>query len=305
MAGFILRRLLLALAVAATISVISFTLIRLSGDLAQALAGPSAGAAEVEAVRKAYGLDKPLPVQYVEWLGGLVRGDLGQSYYFRKPVMELLSASLPVTATLGISALTIALVLGTALGIAAALRQGSWIDYGAQLIALLGQAVPTFWLSLMLIVLFGLILQWTPISGGEGFEKFTLPAIVLGIYSMPAILRLIRAGMLEVMRTDYIRTARAKGLRPSTIIVRHALRNAIAPVVALAAVQLGLLLGGSVVVETVFTLHGVGYLAWESILRSDFPVVQAIVLLLSFAYILLTMLADILNAVIDPRLRVG
>lgn len=305
MAGFILRRLLLALAVAATISVISFTLIRLSGDLAQALAGPSAGAAEVEAVRKAYGLDKPLPVQYVEWLGGLVRGDLGQSYYFRKPVMELLSASLPVTATLGISALTIALVLGTALGIAAALRQGSWIDYGAQLIALLGQAVPTFWLSLMLIVLFGLILQWTPISGGEGLEKFTLPAIVLGIYSMPAILRLIRAGMLEVMRTDYIRTARAKGLRPSTIIVRHALRNAIAPVVALAAVQLGLLLGGSVVVETVFTLHGVGYLAWESILRSDFPVVQAIVLLLSFAYILLTMLADILNAVIDPRLRVG
>jgi peptide/nickel transport system permease protein len=165
--------------------------------------------------------------------------------------------------------------------------------------------MPSFWFALLLILWFGVQLRWLPISGSDTWANFVLPAIALGYYAAPAIMRLTRAGMIEVLDADYIRTARAKGLAPMSVVFKHALRNAVIPVVALAAVQLGFVLGGSVVIETVFALHGLGYLAWESILQNDFPVVQAIVMLIAVIYVLLTLVADLANAWLDPRIRIA
>jgi peptide/nickel transport system permease protein len=256
-------------------------------------------------VRKQYGLDRPLPVQYGSWLARTVKGDLGESLFFRKPVFELVKERLPVTMTLGVLAMGFALALAVPLGILAALRPNSWIDRIALFVAVIGQAMPSFWFALLLIVWLGVGLRWLPISGSDTWLHFVMPTIALGYYAMPAIMRLVRAGMIEVLESDYIRTARAKGLGGPTIIFKHALRNAVIPVVALAAVQLGVVLGGSVVIETVFALHGLGFLAWESINQNDLPVVQAVILLLSVIYIALTLLADLANAWLDPRLRVA
>lgn len=304
MLAYLAKRLFVALLVALTVSIITFSLLHLSGDLAQSLAGPSATAADVEQVRKAYGLDRPLPVQYAEWIGKAVRGDLGESFFLKVPVSELIADRLPITLTLGICALAFALVLSLPLGVLAAVRPDSWIDRCALALSVLGQALPSFWFALILIIVFGLKLRWLPVSGNATWEHFVLPAVALGYYATPAFMRLTRAGMLEVLASDYIRTARAKGLRTTSVLFKHALRNAIIPVVAVAAVQFGFMLGGSIVIESVFSLHGVGHLGWEAISRADFPVVQAIVLILACIYVVLTLLADMLNAVLDPRIRV-
>jgi peptide/nickel transport system permease protein len=256
-------------------------------------------------VRKAYGLDRPLPLQYLDWLGRAALGDFGESLYFRSPVAALIAERLPTTLLLGGMALGFALLLSIPLGVVAALRPNSLLDRLALTIAVVGQAMPSFWFALLLVLLFGLTLKWLPISGSESWAHFVMPAVALGYYATPAIMRLTRAGMIEVLGADYIRTARAKGLRTPTVLFKHALRNAIVPVVSLAAVQLGFMLGGSVVIETVFAMHGLGYLAWESISHNDFPVVQAIVLLISLFYIVLTFLADLLNGWLDPRLRLA
>lgn len=301
---YILRRLSLALAVAFTVSVVSFMLLRLSGDPAAALAGESASAQDIEFVRKKYGLDKPLVIQYAEWASHAIRGDFGESAFFKKEVKEILSDRMWVTLGLGGMALCFAVVVAIPLGVAAAIRPNSWLDRVALTIAVFGQAMPSFWFGLVLIIVFGVTLRWFPISGSDTLAHMVMPAVALGYYATPAIMRLTRAGMLEVLASDYIRTARAKGLRPWTVLFKHGLRNAIIPVVSLASVQFGFMLGGSVVIETVFAIHGVGFLAWESIRRSDLPVVQAIVLMLSIIYVLLNLLSDILNGVLDPRIRV-
>lgn len=301
---YILRRLSLALAVAFTVSVVSFMLLRLSGDPAAALAGESASAQDIEFVRKKYGLDKPLVIQYAQWASHAIRGDFGESAFFKKEVKEILSDRMWVTLGLGGMALCFAVVVAIPLGVAAAIRPNSWLDRVALTIAVFGQAMPSFWFGLVLIIVFGVTLRWFPISGSDTLAHMALPAIALGYYATPAIMRLTRAGMLEVLASDYIRTARAKGLRPWTVLFKHGLRNAIIPVVSLASVQFGFMLGGSVVIETVFAIHGVGFLAWESIRRSDLPVVQAIVLMLSIIYVLLNLLSDVLNGVLDPRIRV-
>jgi len=303
MLEFLLRRVVLALAVAFAVSIIAFSLLRLSGDLAQELAGANATALDVQLLREAYGLDRPLWAQYLQWAGQVLRGDLGRSVFFDEPVADLLAARLPVTMRLGAFALVLALVVAIPLGILAAMRPGTWVDRIALGTALVGQAMPTFWFALLLIVVFGVKLRWLPVSGNDSWRHFILPAVTLAYFAMPALMRLTRAGMLEVMSADYIRTARAKGLRPSSIILKHALRNAIIPVVSVAAVQLGFMLGGSIVVESIFALHGVGYLGWISVQRADFPVVQAIVLVLSLVFVMLTLLADLLNAKLDPRMR--
>ena len=304
MLAYCAKRTIVALLVALTVSVISFALLHLSGDLAQALAGPSATAADVAQVREAYGLDRPIVVQYGDWIARAVRGDFGESFFLKVPVGELIADRLPVTLTLGICALVFALALSLPLGVAAAVKPNSWLDRLALGLAVLGQALPSFWFALILIIVFGLKLRWLPVSGSSTWQHFVLPAIALGYYATPAFMRLTRAGMLEVLASDYIRTARAKGLRTMSVLFKHALRNAIIPVVAVAAVQFGFMLGGSIVIESVFSLHGVGYLGWEAISRADFPVVQAIVLILACIYVLLTLLADMLNAVLDPRIRV-
>ncbi len=304
MLRFALRRLGVAIAVAFTVSLACFLLLHLSGDLATSIAGPEATAAQIEAVRKQYGLDRPLVTQFADWLWHAVQLDFGRSYYFQDRVIDLIASRLPVTMILGGLALAFALIVAIPLGVIAAIRRDSWIDRLALVIAVLGQAMPSFWFGLTLIIVFSVQLRWLPASGADSWQGFVLPVVALGYYATPAIMRLTRTGMLDVLGSDYIRTARAKGLRTGTIMFKHALRNAIIPVIALAAVQLGFMLGGSLVIEAVFSLHGLGYLAWEAIARNDYPVMQAIVLILASIYILLTLGADLLNAAIDPRIRV-
>jgi ABC-type dipeptide/oligopeptide/nickel transport system permease component len=300
---FIVRRLIVALLVAATVMTLAFVLTRLSGDLAISIAGPGATQADIDAVRKAYGLDRPLLVQFFDWAVRAATGDLGQSYFFKMPVAALIGERMPVTLTLGLVGLVIALTISLPLGILAAVRENTALDRFVQVVALLGQAMPSFWLGLVLMITFGLQLGWLPISGADSWQGFIMPGIVLAFSAIPALTRLTRAGMIQAMASDYIRTARAKGLSRASILLKHALRNAAIPVVAIAAVQLGFMLGGSIVIEQVFALHGVGFLAWESIGKNDFPVVQAVVLVLAVIYVALTMLADLMNAVLDPRLR--
>jgi peptide/nickel transport system permease protein len=303
MLRFLLRRLVLALLVALTVLSLSFALTRLAGDLATAIAGPNATAADVEAVRTAYGLDRPVLAQFADWAVRAAHGDFGQSFFFKEKVATLIADRLPITGTLGLTAIAIALGVALPLGILAAVRQNTWIDRLATSLALFGQAMPTFWFGLILMIVFGLKLGWLPVSGTGTWQHYVMPGVVLAFTAIPALMRLTRTGMIEVLASDYIRTARAKGLRARTVVLRHALRNAAIPVVSIAAVQLGFMLGGSVVIEQVFALHGVGYLAWESISKNDYPVVQAVVLVLACIYVLLTLFADLLNAFLDPRLR--
>jgi len=302
---YFVKRCLVALLVAITVSIISFALLHLSGDLAQALAGPAATAADVAHVRESYGLDRPLPRQYFDWASRAVHGDFGESFFTRERVGTLISERLPITLRLGLTALCIAIIFSIPLGIIAAVRPNSWIDRTALVLSVFGQAMPSFWFGLLLIIVFGLKLRWLPVSGTGGWEYYVMPSIALAYYSMPAFMRLIRAGMIEVLASDYIRTARAKGLRMPAVLFKHALRNAMLPVVAVTAVQLGFALGGSIVIESVFSLHGVGHLGWEAISRADFPVVQAIILVLACIYIVLTLIADLTNAFLDPRIRVA
>lgn len=303
MLRFFLRRFAVAVAVALTVLTLAFLLTRVSGDLAISIAGPNATAEDVEAIRIAYGLNRPLYVQYFDWLGRALQGDFGESYFFRDRVSNLIASRMPVTITLGLVGLAVALVVSLPLGILAAVREGSWVDRLVGLVAMIGQAMPSFWLGLVLMIVFGLQLAWLPISGNDEWQGYIMPGVVLAFSAIPSLTRLTRSGMIEALASDYIRTARAKGLTRLSILVKHGFRNAAIPVVSIAAVQLGFMLGGSVVIETIFALHGVGFLAWESISKNDFPVVQAVVLVLAIIYIGLTLLADLLNAVLDPRLR--
>ncbi len=301
---YTIRRLGLAVLVAIVVSLVSFMLIRISGDPAIALAGENASAEEIEYVRKQYGFDRPLIIQYLDWGYRALRGDFGESPYFNQPVTTVIGDRIGVTMTLGLCALTFAVVLSLPMGVLAATRPNTWIDRIALSISVIGQAMPSFWFGLIMIIFFGVMLRWLPISGSSSWAHFVMPTIALGYYATPAFMRLTRSGMLEVLASDHIRTARAKGLRWPKILYKHALRNAIIPVVALAAVQAGFMLGGSFIIESVFAIHGIGLLALQSIARSDLPVVQAILLLLSMIYVFLTFISDLLNAFLDPRIRV-
>lgn len=302
---YTLKRLALAALVAFAVSVLAFVLVRLTGDVAIAIAGEGARAEDIAAVRQQYGLDRPLAVQYVEWLGRTLKGDFGQSLYFKTPVTELIGDKIQTTALLALLSIAFALIVSIPLGVMAAVWQNSWIDRLCLGLAVAGQALPNFFFALCLIMVFSIGLGWLPVSGADSWWHFIMPTVALGYYVTPPFMRLVRAGMIEVLNADYIRTARAKGLPPTTVVLRHALRNALVPVVALTAVQLGFLLGGSIVIETVFALDGLGYLAYQAIAQKDFPVIQAVLLMLSVAYVLLTLGADLVNAWLDPRIRVG
>ena len=280
-------------------------MIRAAGDPAIAMAGEGASAEDIEFIRIQFGFDKPLLFQYLVWFTGILRGDFGVSTYFALPVVELLAERLPITLSLGLAALIFSILLAVPLGILAAIYANSIVDRIALFISVSGQALPNFWFALVLILLLSVMLPLLPPSGNENWYNFIMPTLVLGYYSTPAIMRLTRSGMLEVLNADYIRTARAKGLSPLRVILKHALRNAIIPVVGLAAVQFGYMLGGSIIIESIFALHGIGQLAWESIARADFPTMQAIVLVLSLIYVGLNLIGDLINAWLDPRIRVG
>ena len=305
MLGYITKRLGLAVLVAMTVSIIAYMLLYLSGDPALAIAGEGARQADIDMVRKTYGFDQPIIVQFGNWVLKLISGDLGTSIYFKTDVGPLIFSKLVTTMLLALYALAFALLISVPLGVIAAIYKNSWIDRLCLAVAVVGQAMPNFFFALILIMLFSISWRMLPVSGSDTWQHFVMPAITLGYYAAPAFMRLIRAGMIEVLEADYIRTARAKGLPTRTVVFKHALRNAIVPVVALAAVQLGFLLGGSIVIETIFALDGLGYLAYQSITHKDFPVTQVIVLLLSVIYILLTLASDIANAWLDPRIRVA
>lgn len=304
MGRFLARRLLVTILVVLVTSIVAFSLVHLSGDPAAAMAGEGASHQDVEAIRRLYGFDRPLPVQYAAWLGKILTGEFGRSYYLRESVVQVLAEHAPITATLGLLALGFALLLAIPLGVLAGLHRGRAIDRLAAGVAVTGQAAPSFLLALLLIYIFGVWLHWLPISGNGTPLHYVLPAVTLGYYAAPALLRLTRSGMIEVLQSDHVRTARAYGLAGWRVVIRHALRSAIIPVVSLAAVQLGFMLGGSIVVEAVFSLKGLGQLAWESIQRSDIEVIQAILLVTALVYALLTLLADLLNALLDPRMRI-
>lgn len=298
------KRTVVAFLILIVVSALTFSLSHLSADPALTIAGEQASDDDIEAVRKLYGFDRPVYEQYVNWLGRAVRGDFGESYHYKQRVFDMISERIGRTMLLGTLAILFALAIAIPLGTLAAMRPNSILDRFALLIAVFGQALPTFWFALMMIIVFGVWWRWLPISGHDAWENYVMPTIALGYYATPALMRLTRAGMIEVLASDYIRTARAKGLSPVSVMFKHALRNAIIPVVALAAVWFGFMLGGSIVIETIFNLKGIGWLSYDALLRSDLPVVQAIVLIFASFYVVLTLLADLLNAYLDPRISV-
>lgn len=297
------KRAILAVLVALTVSFAAFLLLSVATDPAAAIAGEGAEPEVIEQIREQLGLNQPLLAQYGHWLSAISHGDLGTSYYWRQPVSTLILEHLPVTLTLALAATFVALIVAIPLGTIAALYPNSTIDRFALTVAVSAQATPTFWLALMLIILLGVIVPIFPISGDATGWNYVLPAIVLGAHSVPAIMRLTRVGVLDVMGSDYIRTARAKGLYGYRLLSRQVMRNALLPVVSVLAVQLGHKLGGSVITESVFAMNGLGRFALQSIVGGDIPTVQMLVVLFAFTFIGLTLLADLLNAWLDPRLR--
>lgn len=303
MAAYVRSKVIVALLVLFTVSLVGFTLLHLSGDLAATLAGENASAEQIAELRHAMGLDRPLLVQYANWLADAARGDFGVSFFAREPVLAMFLARIGTTAVLAVMALIVAIAVSLPLGMLAAVRPNSWVDWIVSVLALSGQAVPGFFLALMMISFFGVTLRWLPISGSTTPWHYVMPVIVLAVGAIPALMRLTRSGMMEVLEQDYIRTARSKGISSARVMWKHAMRNAILPIISLSAVQLGTLLGGSVIVESVFAIDGIGLLTYRSIQRGDFPVVQAMLMFVSASYIILTLLADIINAWLDPRLR--
>jgi peptide/nickel transport system permease protein len=303
MLKFFLRRFIIAICVAITVSIIGFCLLRMSGDLAAVLAGENASPEDIAKIAASYGLDRPFYIQYLDWVTSALHGDLGRSLFTNEPVSGLIMDRIGVTAGLAVASLLLALFIAVPLGVLAAVKANTWVDRSALVFSVAGQATPSFWLALLLILVFAVQLRWVPVSGSATLAHFILPVVTLAVSIMPSTMRITRAGMMEVLSSDYVRTARAKGLAPFKVLFKHALRNAILPVVSLAAVQLGLLLGGSVIVESIFALNGVGYLAFQSIVRVDFPVVQSILMFLACSYIVLTLLSDLINAKLDPRVQ--
>lgn len=305
MGRYALKRVLLALLVALSVSVATFALLNFATDPARAIAGEDADQAVVDQIRERYGLDRPLTVQYASWIGALVRGDLGESYHWKRPVAELIATHGPVTIKLALLSIMVTVAIALPLGIVAALRPNTLVDRLALTTAVTAQAVPNFWLGLIFIIIFSVKLKLLPVSGDATLLHFVLPSLVLGASSVPAVMRLTRTGLLEVLGSDYIRTARSKGYRGTALLLRHAMRNAMLPVVSVLAIQLGHKLGGSVIVESVFAINGLGRLALQSILGGDIPTVQMLVFVFALTFVLLTLFADLLNGWLDPRVRLG
>lgn len=300
---FTIRRLGLAVLVALTVSILAFLLLHLSGDPALALAGEGARQADIDMIRKTYGLDRPLAVQYADWLWHILQGDFGTSVYFKTEAGPLILSKLKTTLLLGLGALAFALLISIPLGVLAALYKGSLIDRICLAIAVLGQALPNFFFALILIMLFSISLRILPVSGSGSWQHFVMPAIALGYYVAPAFMRLIRAGMIEVLAADYIRTARAKGLPERSVLYKHALRNGVLPVVTMLGLQFGNVLAGAILVETVFNWPGLGRLAFDSVLRRDYPTLLGILLFASLLVVVMNQLTDLAYRLIDPRIK--
>lgn len=304
MRRFALRRLLLGLVTVLGVSVIIFVATRLSGDVTLLLASPDASQEQIEQLRRELGLDRSLPMQYAIFLKNVGKGDFGRSTRYHRPAIQLVTERLPATVQLAAAAFAVSVVLGLTIGVLAAVRRGSWADVGGRGFAMLGQAMPEFWIGTMAILIFSVQLGWLPTSGRGGLAHLVMPALTLGWFSAASITRITRSAMLEVLDSDYIKTARLKGVPERVVIWKHALRNALIPVVAMGGLQLGRLLGGAVIVETVFSWPGLGQLILDGAYTRDYAVVQAGVFVTSLLFIGLNFLVDLTYGLIDPRVKV-
>jgi peptide/nickel transport system permease protein len=302
---YIVRRILAAVPTIFLITLMVFSMLHLvPGDPAAIFLGENRSTPELLAqVRADMGLDRPLHVQYLSFVGGIFRGDLGRSLTNKRPVVREIASRFPPTLELTVAALGIAIVLGVGLGILSALKHNTWIDSVAMMVALVGVSMPVFWSSLLLIFFFSVQLQWFPAFGQGGIERLVLPAFALGLVSAATLARMVRSSMLEVLNQDYVRTAVAKGVRPRTVTLRHALKNALIPTITVIGIQFGNLLSGTVITETIFARLGIGRYYVESLLAKDFPVVQSLTLLIAVLYVTINLLVDISYSFIDPRIR--
>jgi peptide/nickel transport system permease protein len=320
---FIIRRLLQSVVVILGVTLISFVALQIGGDPTFLFVSERATDEEIELIRKALGFDQPLHIQYLTYLGNILQGDFGNSLSYRQPAMEIVLGALPATIELTVFSMIFAIGLAIPFGVFAALYRGTPVDGGIMTLAMFGQSIPNFWLGIMMILFFGLHLKWFPISGhvplimpllqGEFLTAVTnipksiyymiLPGIAVGFYSLSRNARLVRSSMLEVLSQDYVRTARSKGISERAVVINHALRNAWLPVVTMVGLEFGFLLGGVVVIETVFSWPGIGRLVFTAINQKDIPVVQASVIVLSVIFIALNLIVDLIYARIDPRVK--
>jgi ABC-type dipeptide/oligopeptide/nickel transport system permease component len=304
MLKYLFRRLLVAIPVLLVTALLVFSAMHLAGgDPVNLVAGPTAPKETRDAIRVRLGLDKPLPVQFALYMGNVLQGDFGRSIMNRQEVSKLIVEALPVTVELGVVAFALAYLIAIPLGIIAALNRNKFIDWFSMIIALIGVSMPGFWLGLILMYIFSLYLGWLPPIGFGDFRSLIMPALALGLPRVGRIARYTRSSVLEVIGQDYIRTAQAKGLAESVVVLKHALRNAALPIISLIGLDLGYIIGGSVVIENVFARRGIGFMMLQAIFSRDFPVLQGAMFVLALAIILSNILADIAYMVVDPRIR--
>lgn len=304
MAKYISKRLLQAIFVLLGVSLVAFIILHLSGDPLSLLISSGATPEQEAAIRTKMGLDDPLYTQYFRFLAQILHGDFGESLYYKQSTLSLIMNRLPATIQLTFAGILVAIVIGIPFGIIAATKKGSVVDSVVRIIAICGQAIPSFWLGLMMILIFSVKLKWLPTSGRGTFAQMIMPAITVGLFSMASVCRLTRSTMIETLKTDYIRTAKAKGLHKARIIVVHALRNSLLPVVTTIGMEIGHLLGGTLLTETIFSWPGIGSLAVQAITNRDYPLVQTAVLITAFMFVIVNLIVDLLYAVIDPRIDV-
>jgi ABC-type dipeptide/oligopeptide/nickel transport system permease component len=300
---YILRRTLAAIPVLLIVSFVVFGMVFLSGDPAILMLPPEATADEVAAFRQAYGFDDPFLVQYGRFLGGVLRGDWGESLRYKKPALDMVLERLPATLQLSGVSMLLAVLVALPLGTLAAMYRNSIVDYVASIFAVIGQSMPNYWLGFLLVMFFAVRLRLLPTSGGPGWYYVILPAITIAVGVIALVTRITRSSVLEVQREDYVRTARSKGLKEFTVVNRHVLRNAMLPVITVIGLQFGYILGGAVVIETIFAWPGLGLLAIQAIFNRDYPLVQAVVFFLAVSFVLINLVSDIIYHVLDPRIR--
>ena len=304
MAGYIAERLARGVVVLLGVILVAFTLVNLTGDPAAAMLGPDASSADIERLRREMGFDDPIPVQFVRYVVQMLRGDFGRSSLYRQPTLPLILERLPATLLLAASVMAVNLAISVPLGVFSAVRRGSWVDMFGTALVFTGQSMPVFWFAVVLILLFSLTLRWLPPSG-FGAQNLIMPAFVLGVHGAAYQTRLLRSAMLEVLAHDYIRAARAKGLSERLVLARHGLRNALIPVVTASGIQFAGLMGGAVVVETVFAWPGLGNLAVQAIHNRDVNLVVSIALVFAVFILLVTLLVDLSYGLVDPRVRLA
>lgn len=301
---YLIRRLLSFIPTLMIVSIIVFSMLHLiPGDPAQTMLGLTATPEQIEIMKEKLGLDRPLPVQYWNFLTNALQGDFGRSITSGRPVVHEVKTRLQATVELGLVAALLATVLGISTGMISALRRGSWVDVASTLVAIFGISLPVYWLGLMLMLVFAVKLGWLPSVGRGEIRHVILPAITLGVYSTAVISRMTRSSIVDLLSQDFIRTARSKGLAERQVVFRHVMRNALIPVITVVGLQLGVLLSGAVVTESVFAWPGIGKLAVDAIKERDYPIVQALILLMSFIFLVVNLIVDILYAIVDPRIR--